>query len=221
MSSTDLFQAIKSGDLAGVERVLRADPALAAAREQGGVSAVLTALYHGQPAICARLLAERPELDVFEAAATGTMDRLRELLDGDPSLANAFAPDGFHPLGLAAFFRHGEAVRLLLERGADPAPASRNGLAVTPLHSAVATNAGPRDLGIVRALLDAGAPVSARSAQDGTPLHTAAFTGDVEVARLLLECGADPSLTNDSGRTPLDIARDRGHDRIVELLERR
>ncbi len=217
--SAELFAAIKKGDELTVDRVLIAEPKLAAAREEGGVSAVLTAMYHGRTAIATRILAEHPRLDVFEAAAVGHVERVRELLDRDPSLASAYAVDGFHPLGLAAFFRRPHVLRLLIERGADVAAPSRNNLSVTALHSAVATDAGPTDVGIVRALLDAGAPVNVPHLGGGTPLHTAAFVGDPEVARVLLERGADTSIRTDDGKTPADIARERGHEEVARLLE--
>ena len=78
------------------------------------MSDLLQALYRGEGEQVEKLLAVDPELDVFEAAALGRAERLRELLDEDPSRANAFGDDGFHPLGLACFFGHPEAARLLL-----------------------------------------------------------------------------------------------------------
>ena len=69
-------------------------------------------------------------------------------------------------------------------------------------------------------LLDAGADPSARSASGGTPLHTAAFTGDEASARLLLERGADPAVADANGRTALEVARQRGNTNIVDLLAR-
>ena len=81
---------------------------------------LLEALYRGDDARVSELLRGKPELNVFEAAAFGRTERLRELLDEDASLANAFGDDGFQPLGLACFFGHVEAARLLLGRGADP-----------------------------------------------------------------------------------------------------
>ena len=102
------------------------------------MSELLQAVYRGDRARVVELLAGKPELDVFEAAAVGRVDRLRALLDEDPGLANAWAEDGFQPLGLASFFGHAEAARLLVERGADVNSASRNDFEVTPLHSAVA-----------------------------------------------------------------------------------
>lgn len=216
--SAELFAAIRRGDLASVDRLLGSEPAVASARQEGGVSAVLTALYHGQRAIATRILAEHPELDVFEAAAAGDVARVRALTDAERSLVNAVAPDGFTPLGLAAFFRAPDVVRLLLERGADPSIAAQNRLAVTPLHSAVATDAAPVDVSIVRMLLEAGAPVNVPHLGGGTPLHTAAFVGEPEVLRMLLDRGADPRLTTDDGRTAIDIAREQGHAEAAALL---
>ncbi|MEN3312831.1 MAG: uncharacterized protein V7645_2160, partial [Actinomycetota bacterium] len=83
------------------------------------MSDLLQALYQGDRVRVDELFAAAPKLDVFEAAAFGRTDRLRELLDEDSSRANEFGDDGFHPLGLACFFGHVEAARLLLDRGAD------------------------------------------------------------------------------------------------------
>src|SRR5207302_4805426 len=100
------------------------------------------------------LLAGDPVLDVFEAAALGRTKRLRELLDKDPSLANAWAGDGFQPLGLASFFGHTDAVRVLVERGAEVNSASRNRMKVMPLHSAAATGAAQARYEIAKLLLE-------------------------------------------------------------------
>src|SRR6187399_3135568 len=87
---------------------------------------LLDALHSGRDERVAELLAGNPELDVFEAAALGEDDRLRELLDDDASLANAYGDDGFQPLPLACFYGHVEAARMLLGHGADPNTLARN-----------------------------------------------------------------------------------------------
>jgi ankyrin repeat protein len=53
---------------------------------------------------------------------------------------------------------------------------------------------------------------------DQTPLHTAAFRGDVEDVKLRLESGADPNAKDNAGRTPLHLAAFRGHVEVVKLL---
>jgi ankyrin repeat protein len=159
----------------------------------------------------AALLAEGPELDVHEAAAVGQVDRLRELVELRPELANAVASDGFTPLHLAAFFRRTEAVRLLLEHGADASAPATNDTRVAPLHSAAA--GGDRES--VRLLLAAGADPNARQRGGFAPLHAATAAGDGELVELLLDAGAERAAQTDDGKTPADLARERGHATIV------
>jgi uncharacterized protein len=218
--ATELFTAIKGGDKAAVEKHLERDRALIDARDESGLSPILAALYYGQGDIATAILRRRPQLTVFEAAAAGDLARVREIVGQDPMHANEVAPDGYSPLGLAAFFKRRHVVRYLLETGADPRPASRQG-GFTPLHSAVATDAAECDVEIVRMLVDKGADPNAKSQSGSTPLHTVAFTGDRDSLELLLEHGADPAIRNKEGKVAADIARERGHQEIADLLATR
>jgi len=151
---------------------------------------LLEAVYRGDRARVEELLAADPELDVFEAAAVGRTDRVRDLLDQDPELANAWAEDGFQPLGLASFFGHVEAARLLVERGAEVNSASRNEMKVMPLHSAAATGDPESRYELVKVLLEAGADPNARQQDAFTPLMEADQLGDARLRELLVERGA-------------------------------
>jgi ankyrin repeat protein len=152
----------------------------------GEVSEPMQALYEGDRERGERLLAERGEIDVFEAAAFGRDERLRELLDADEGLAHAESPDGFTALHFAAFFRQPEAARLLLERGADATVAARNPMRVEPLHSAAAAD----QTEIARMLLDAGADPSIHDDKyDATVLGWAEYCAQPAVAQLLRERG--------------------------------
>jgi len=216
---SELFAAIARDDRPTVERLLDADRALLDARDGSGLSPLLAALYRGRAEIASAILARGPQLTVFEASAAGVLDRVRELVERDASLASATAPDGYSPLGLAAFFKRREVVAYLLGAGADPRKGSRD-QGFTPLHSALATDAGATDVEIVRLLLAAGADPNARTAEGGTSLHTVAFTGERELADLLLAHGADPAASNAQGKTPGDVARERGHADLARALAR-
>lgn len=214
-SSEKFFQAIADGDAAMVASLLATHPELLRERSAQGASPVLTAAYNGQPEIAALLAQQSAETDVFEAAATGDAARLEALLGEDGALANAVAPDGFGPLGLASFFGHSDAATALLARGAAVNAASQNGQRVMPLHSAVAGG----HYAIAKALVEHGADVNVAQADDFTPLHGAAQNGQAEMVRLLLDHGANPGARTSEGHTPRDKALEAGHTEVAALLE--
>ena len=180
------------------------------------MSELLEALYRGEDDRVAELMAAGPELDVFEAAAVGQTEHLRKLLDDDPDLAAAWAADGFTPLHLAAFFRHPDAARLLVERGAPIDVVARNAeIAVTPLQSAV--TAGEEETAAL--LLERGADPNFRHGGGFTPLQTAAHHGSERLVGLLLSHGGDRTRADDAGRTPAAYARDAGHEALAARLE--
>ena len=150
------------------------------------VSPLLQAKYRGADADADRLLAQNPELDVYEAATFGRLERLNELLAGDLDRAREYSPDGFTALHLAAFFGQPEAARVLLEAGADPRAVSRNTMRVQPLHSAVAA----RNLEAARLLLESGADPNAGQQDEFTPLDGAVGGGDAAMEQLLRDHGA-------------------------------
>ncbi len=204
---------VQRGDQKSVARAIEHNPALVNARNEGGVSAVLLALYYGHPRL-AKYLSSLRELDVFEAAALGNTARLEELLAKDPEAANAFSADGYHPLGLAAFFGQFHAAQTLINSGAQVNFASRNPMQVTALHSASAR----KHTRVARLLLENGADVNARQAGGFTPLHAAVQNKQEDMLRLLLESGAEPLARNARGETPVDMARQAGDENILNLL---
>ena len=178
-STTDeMFAAIEAGDVDRIRALVAADPALAGARDAEGVSALMRARYRSDRGATQALLEAGPDLDVFDAAAFGDLDRLTALL-GDGADVDAASADGFAPLHLAAFFGKPEAATLLLARGAEIDARGRGWMTGTPLHSAVSN----RHVDVVEILLAAGADPNARQSGGWAPLHGAAHNGDVDLVR--------------------------------------
>lgn len=187
----EIIEAIKKGDAERVRTLAREKPSATSERDDDGVSAPLLALYYGQVDLAEELAAARDELDVFEAAAFGAVDRLRTILDADSSQANAFARDGFQPLGLACFFGHVEAARLLVERGADLNSQARNPrIQSMPLHAAAAHGDPDARYEIAKLLLENGANPNARQGTGETALEEADQHGDQRLRELLVSHGA-------------------------------
>jgi uncharacterized protein len=213
------FELLRAGDLDALRQLLVQDPAYAEARDSNGVSLLMQCLYRGHRDLVELIASKKKKmLDIFEAAALGRLDRLKEIMgdDGvrDPSLVNSHSTDGFTALHLACFFTQPEAARLLIESGAAVDAVAANPTRVMPLHSA----ASARNLEAAQFLLEHGAPVNARQQAGWVPIHAAAQNGDCPMVELLLKHHADPKLTNDDGKTAAMVAREKGHEQIAALL---
>jgi ankyrin repeat protein len=179
------------------------------------MSEAMQALYAGDPERARSLLPPDDRLSVFEAAAFGRVERLRAILDEDPSQATAFAEDGFTPLHLAIFGGSEETMQLLIDSGADVEAVSTGSIAqVAPLGTAAFVRSVP----LARLLLDRGADVNQRMEGGFVSLHTAAQNNDVELVRLFLERGADPAAALDDGRRAEDLTTS---DEVRALLSER
>ena len=216
MASTreQLFEAIEADHVEVVRRLVTDDPSLANARDDHGVSALMRALYRMNVALVDAVEGRVDELDVFEAASFGDLDRLTTLLDAEPALVTSYSPDGFTPLHFAAFFGRPEAAALLLARGAAVDAFGRGWMTGTALHSAVSRMRSD----IAGALLDAGADPNVRQSAGWAPLHAAAANGDLASVELLLDAGADPAASNEEGRTVLQMAEEKGDQATIERI---
>lgn len=200
-----MIEAVKAGDADALRAILSGEPRAATARAEDGESPLLTALYHGRRDLAEVMMRHGRRLDAYEAAALGDAEALGAALDADPDAVNRVSHDGWTLLHLAGFFRHVDAVRLLLVRGADVAAVSTNPMRNTPLHAAMA---GPLPVEGLRLLIDAGADVNARQHGGYTALQSAAQHGRMDLIDLLLDAGADPGAAADDGRRPVDMAKD-------------
>ena len=134
------------------------------------------------------LLSRGANVDLGMACATGDPDRVRELLDQDPSLVNRVSDYSSYYLGCGAPIKNAaargylEIVKLLLERGADP---------------------NLPEEGI---------------APKGHALYSAAANGHSEVVKLLLEHGGHPNVEVESSADTLSRVISNGDQKLIELL---
>jgi ankyrin repeat protein len=125
---------------------------------------------------------------------------------------------GATPLMRAARLGDVEAMRLLLDAGADMTKKEKDGTSVLMLAAGAGWRTGETILGgsdygpesdtleAVRLCLEHGANVNEADANGVSPLHDAVVRGP-DVLRLLLDHGARLDVKDKRGRTPLDVAK--------------
>ncbi len=190
---------------------------------------------------------------LFSAAARGDAKEIARLIAAG---ADVNARDGHQrtALHVAAHGGHQEAVRALVKGGADPKALDARRYDIVTiaavrddeamLRLAIGLGADPKAItspydgtaliaaahlghhGVVRALIEAGAPldhvnnlkwtalIESIVLGNGGPRHTACL-------KALLDAGANPNLPDGQGATPLSLARSRGFEPMVTLLAAR
>jgi len=182
------------------------------------------------------------QAEVVSAAQSGDIEKLRGLLQGNPSLASARDASGVSALMHAYYCRQQGAADLLLRTNAsldifeataagkadkvsailetDPdAVKSCSADGFTALHFAAFFNCPE----IARNLIRHGAAVAAvaavaRNSMKVMPLHRAAAAHSGEIVRLLLENGAPPNVPQEGGWVPLHEAARTGDTEMVKVL---
>lgn len=165
--------------------------------------------------------------DLWQAIGSGDIETVAKLIDAEPKLVEARSKWGNSPLKLAAEARQVGALRLLLERGADPnaelhlvSPVSGN----TDFQFTAIMAAG--SLECIETLAAAGANVNARDSAGRSVFKHQAMRLDADRMELLKKLGAN--VDDAELRGLLDYAKDelsfretsragRDSERIVEL----
>ena len=141
--TAQFFKVMQARDMAAVKRMLAAEPQLASARNEKGQSALLLAVYSGNQELCDMLLAQGVPLELHEGAALGQLERVKQLVEKEPSQAQSYSPDGFPVIALTAVFGHLEVAEYLFAKGADINAVATNGTGYNALTGAVAADTPP------------------------------------------------------------------------------
>ncbi|MBW3621971.1 MAG: ankyrin repeat domain-containing protein [Armatimonadetes bacterium] len=169
------------------------------------------------PETAAYLIERGAVVDAHAAAGLGMIDRLRELLDADPSLVHAKGGDGYRPLHFA---EDREIMDLLLERGADLNARDLD-------HHGTAAQWAIHKPEKLRYLVDHGAE---------TDIFIACVLGDMDLAKAALNAdpdalsariGKEPytapgghayAYTLGYAARPLLLAAEHGHTKLLDYL---
>jgi ankyrin repeat protein len=149
---------------------------------------LLSAAEQGDLPSIARLIADRPDVNVrdaclwtplMKAALNGHLEAARQLIEAGAEV-NLTDKGGYSALMLAASHNHADIIDLLLAAGADPNQIEQTG--------------------------------------GFTALIWAAQLGHTAAVKRLLEASADPGVHDLDGHTAADLARQNGHREILDLL---
>ncbi|KAJ5275259.1 hypothetical protein N7505_003804 [Penicillium chrysogenum] len=136
---------------------------------------------------------------------------IRLLLDLDIDL-EVKNRQGRTALSLAAELGNWDAVRQVLEKGANPNSYDIDG------RTAVFLAACQQDATVLTLLLPSGISTFERDRYGRTPLHAAANRGHSECVRALLDAGIDCEVKDNFGRTALSDALTRGRNDVANII---
>lgn len=219
----DIFTAVRANDVAAVERLVAADPALIAATA-GGVTPLMAAAFlrrgptFVRPEDSAVFQALAPRVtapNIFEACLLKRTEAVKAALARDPALARAAARNGWTVLHFAAYVGDIAAIDLLLDAGADIDAPAAGAFLSPPLQT---TLLGRRDSALEH-LIARGAKVGFRMDDGSTPMHEAGLLGNDHAVRVLATAGVGAATPRTDGITPRDLALRHGHAGTAALLD--
>jgi ankyrin repeat protein len=223
----EIHDAAAAGDLAKVEALLAADPALLESADNEGRTPLIVACAPRtrQVAVAGFLLDRGANPN---ARDKGGMVPLHYASRGDrgPELGimerlvakgadvNAQLDRGMVALHWVATSDDLRAARLLIDHGADLNARDKVGYG-TVLHMAISNG---RSEAMATLLVERGSKLNQVLSFENTELHLAALRGYADLTRALVAHGADVNAVNEGGRTALFYAARHGYRRLAEVL---
>ena len=211
--------------LAGVP--VQAFPVSPSAGEIARFGPLHAAAHRGDVAAVEKLVAAKADLNARDgygrtplhvAAFARRHEVIRTLARAGADLG-AFENDRYDAVTIVGILGDDDTLRVLLASGA-------SAKLITSIHYGTALIASSHHghPGVVRQLIDAGAPLDHVNILHWNALIEAVVLGDggarhQAVLRALLAAGADTRLTDRGGNTPLTLARARGFAEMVRMLE--
>lgn len=181
------------------------------------------AVQRDEDSIINMLMAAHPSLDVQNkdgrtplhvAITDGSEDTVKTLLTAGASVSQVDSL-GNTPLHLACSVPlTPPIVQLMLDRGADPKIANKNG--DVPLH--IAAETGDANILEILSHVTEKAALNQKNSAGNTALHVATLRGARAIAQKLIAIGADPNAKNADNSTALQLAVDSDSTDLVDAL---
>ncbi len=149
--------------------------------------------------------------DIYDACRKGNLELIKQLSKVNPDTINTPNKSGYTPLIIAGYRNQLEAVKVLLDLGANVNAVSEDGTVLTA--ACYKSNTA-----LVKILLEEHADVNVKNNAGTTPLMFAIMAENEEIVKLLIENKADTQTIDNSRKSTVDFARDCDSKVIKQLI---
>lgn len=199
---TAIHIACKHGNHKSVKCLLNQDISCKDLQNNHGITPLLKALFHIQPAFRTRYI-----------------ETIKLLINADCDV-NLAPNSGITPLHVAAEKWYPGITQLLVKAGGNVNARSSNGM--SPLLTAICGKGNALNKminqDVVKVLVESGADPNVTMPSGRSPLHMAVSKSDDIIVQHLLKAGADANLTDNYGKTPLYLAVQDNNITILPIL---
>ncbi|MHC1730680.1 MAG: ankyrin repeat domain-containing protein [Bacteroidales bacterium] len=220
-SAQEIFEAVKTNDLAKIQVLTGNDPGLVSAKDELGNTPLHTSVIAGSIPIAEFLLSKGSDINALNnqlmtplhVAIYNKQEAVALLLIEKGADLNRQDLAGNTPLHQTAHSNNATIAGLLISKGAGLEIRNRNNY--TPLG---ALTRSTHNFEVAEVLVKGGADVNARWTNGATPLNDAASYSDGRVIDLLMDHLADFDTTGENLRFTLNSSVSRGYVRLFDAI---